>query len=52
MHFLTTRFSPLPSAGLRDLFNQTAHGGLPERVVAQIQIVAQIKSLAAEWGLE
>ena len=46
MHFLTTRFSPLPSAGLRNLFKQTTQRVLPEPVVAQIQ------SLEAKWDLE
>ena len=46
MHFLTTRFSPLPSAGLHDLFKPKTQRGLPEPVVAQIN------NLEAKWDLE
>ena len=44
MHFLTTRFSPLPSAGLRCLFKvSTRREALPELIVVQIQ------NLEAKW---
>ena len=46
MHLLTTRFSPLPSAGLRDFFKPKTQRGLPKRVVAQIN------NLEVKWDLE